>query len=182
VGGLRLQLAGAAMAATVLLVVLVPRGDDDAIRTKGGQQQPQIAFFVKEDGGARLGSPGEALASGDQIQLAVRDVDAPALVVLGVDRAGYVSIYEKAASRSTAKGGAGLRPLSSALILDDVTGAERFFVVYGDDVETLEAEARRAAVALASEVRRGRVDLARVERLALESDRPQASVHIMKVR
>lgn len=182
-GGLRLQLAAGAMAAVVLVTLVVAPGadDDDDIRTKGGVPQPALSFFVKEQGGARLGTPGESLAPGDQIQLAVKDVDAPALVVLGVDRAGVVSVYEKQASRSTPKGEPGPRPLPSALILDDITGVERFFVVYGDDVVALEEEAVRAAVKLAGDVKAGRVDLARVERLALDDARPQASFHVVKV-
>jgi hypothetical protein len=184
-GGLRLQLAAGAMAAAVLVavVVLPGTGDDDGpIRGKGGERQPALSFFVKEDGGARLGSAGETLKAGDQIQLAVKDADPRALVVIGVDSAGVVSVYASEETTTVPKGQTGPRPLPAALVLDDVMGAERFFVVYGDDLAALERAARGAAARLADDVKSGRADLTMTTRLAVDDALPQASIHILKVR
>lgn len=182
-GGLRLQLAAGAMAAAVLIAVVVaPGNDDDPIRGKGGERQPALSFFVKEEGGARLGSAGETLNAGDQIQFAVTDASPRALVVVGVDSAGVVSVYASEETTTVAKGQTGPRPLPRALVLDDVVGAERFFVVCGDDLAALEREARAAASRLAADVKAGRADLERTTRLAVDDDLPQASIHIRKVR
>jgi hypothetical protein len=185
--GLRLQLAAGAMAVAVLVaVVALPRtgGDDDdgPIRGKGGERQPTLSFFVKEDGGARLGSAGEILKAGDQIQLAVTDATPRALVVVGVDSAGVVSVYASEVTTTVPKGETGPRPLPAALVLDDVVGAERFFVVYGDDLAALERAARGAAARLADDVKAGRGDLTLTTRLDIDDALPQASIHILKVR
>ena len=185
--GLRLQLAAGAMAAAVLVaVVVLPRtgGDDDdgRIRSKGGERQPALSFFVKDQEGARLGNVGETLKAGDQIQLAVTDAAPRALVVIGVDSAGVVSVYVSEETTTVAKGQTGPRPLPAALVLDDVVGAERFFVVYGDDLATLEQTARDAAARLADDVKAGRADLTVTTRLKVDDTLPQASIHILKVR
>jgi hypothetical protein len=80
------------------------------------------------------------------------------------------------------KGQTGPRPLPAALVLDDVVGTERFFVVYGDDLAALERTARGAAERLAADVKAGRADLQATARLAVDDDLPQASIHILKVR
>lgn len=185
-GDLRLQLAAGAMAAAVLVAVVVVPGtggdDDGPIRGKGGEQQPALSFFVKEDGGARLGNAGETLKPGDQIQLAVTDASPRALVVVGVDSAGVVSVYASEVTTTVPKGQTGPRPLPAALVLDDVVGAERFFVVYGDNLAVLERAARAAADRLAADVKAGRASLEATTRLAVDDDLPQASIHILKVR
>jgi hypothetical protein len=137
---------------------------------------------VKEEGGARLGSAGETLKAGDQIQLAVTDASPRALVVLGVDSAGVVSLYAREETTTVPKGQTGPRPLPAALVLDDVVGTERFFVVYGDDLAALERTARGAAERLAADVKAGRADLQATARLAVDDNLPQASIHILKVR
>lgn len=185
-GGLRLQLMAGAMAAAVLVAVVVVPGtggdDDGPIRHKGGERQPALSFFVKEEGGARLGSAGETLKAGDQIQLAVKDAAPRALVVIGVDSAGVVSVYASEETTTVPKGQTGPRPLPAALVLDDVVGAERFFVVYGDDLAALERAARSAAARLADDVKASRADLTVTTRLAVDDALPQASIHILKVR
>lgn len=184
-GGLRLPLAAGAMAAAVMVAVVVVPGtvdDDGPVRRKGGERQPALSFFVKEDGGARLGSAGETLKAGDQIQLAVKDADPRALIVIGVDSAGVVSVYVSEETMTVPKGQTGPRPLPTALVLDDVVGIERFFVIYGDDLGTVERAARGAANRLAADVRAGRADLTQITRLAVDEAMPQASIHILKVR
>ncbi len=177
----------AAVAAAVVVAVVRTPGppDDDVngpIRSKGGVRPPALSFFVKQASGARLGRPGEALTAGDQIQLAVTDAAPRALVVIGVDSAGVVAVYAAEHTAGTEKGSPGPRPLPAALVLDDTVGAERFFVVYGDDLERLQDAARRAATTLGNDVVAGRADLIHTSRLALDDDIPQASVHILKVR
>jgi hypothetical protein len=174
----------AVAAAIVVTVVQSPSHDDDEgpVRSKGGERQPALSFFVKQGDGARVGTPGEALKAGDHIQLAVTDAAPRALVVVGVDSAGVVTLYAAEQTAATEKGSPGPRPLPAALVLDDTVGAERFFVVYGDDVTALQSAARRAATTLATDVVAGHTDLLRTTRLALDDDVPQASVHILKVR
>ncbi len=177
----------AAVAAAVVVAVVRTPGphDDDVngpIRSKGGVRPPALSFFVKQASGARLGRPGEALKAGDQIQLAVTDAAPRALVVVGVDSAGAVTLYAAEETAGTEKGSPGTRPLPAALVLDDTVGAERFFVVYGDDLKSLQDAARRAATTLGVDVVAGRADLIHTSRLDLDDDVPQASVHILKVR
>jgi len=186
---LRLPQALAAAGAAAALVIAVSIGGGDATvvdpidvgsaRTKGAA--PRVAFFVKSGATARAGVPGEALRKGDQIQLALTDADKTALVVVGIDGAGQVSVYA-AMPVHTAKGAsAAPRPLPQALVLDGTVGAERFFAVYGDDLAATEAKASAAAAALAKAVRAGDVDLAVTSRLPLDAAFVQASVHITKV-
>ncbi len=159
----------------------------DGVRSKGAGDGPSVGFFVQEspDGaaGARVGQPGEALRAGDRIQLAVKDVDKRAMVVVGVDSAGVVDVYAREQITSTNKGPSHKpRLLPASLVLDDAVGAERFFVVYGDDVEQLELAVTAAAQALGARVKGG-ANLADEDQLVIDSLRvEQASVHIQKVR
>lgn len=174
-------------AAALALVVLVarPTGTDapveDGLRSKGGND-PVVSFFVKSGDSARVGTAGEALHAGDLIQLAVRDANARAMVVVGVDGAGAVSVYAAEELTTQTKGHDAPRVLPASLVLDDTVGTERFFVVYGDDLEDLTRQAKQAAAELGKQVAAQTVDLARVERLQLAAGVPQSSVHIVKVR
>jgi hypothetical protein len=184
VSSLQLQVGvGAAAAAVVVLVaVSAPEGPRSSTTSKGGAHTAAVGFFVKDKNGARVGEAGEVLHAGDQIQLTVTDADRPAMVVVGIDGRGVVSVYAVEATGAVAKGAAGPRVLPASLILDDTVGVERFFVVYGDDASTTERAVRAAADDVAHDVRSGRVDLARVQRLSLGEGYAQASVHIQKVR
>ena len=154
---------------------------DDGLRSKGGVAH--VGFFVNSAAGPRPGAAGESLHAGDQIQLAVQDADRTAMVVVGIDGTGAVAVYVSEQIVTQNKGDHGPRLLPASLILDDTTGAERFFVVYGDDLEATLVAASTAAVVLGKSVAAGRVDLATTERLDLDDARlVQASVHILKVR
>jgi hypothetical protein len=167
---LQMGLGAAAAAAVVLVAVSTPDGPRPGATTKGGPHTAAVGFFVKDDSGARVGEAGEVLHPGDQIQLAVTDADRPAMVVVGIDGSGVVSIYAVEATATVAKGATGPRVLPASLVLDDTVGVERFFVVYGDDAATTERAVRA-------------VDLATVSALDLSADRfAQASIHIQKVR
>ena len=181
---LQLQMGVGAAAAAVVVVVAVsaPEGPRSSTTSKGGAHTAAVGFFVKDKNGARVGEAGEVLHAGDQIQLTVTDADRPAMVVVGIDGRGVVSVYAVEATGAVAKGAAGPRVLPASLILDDTVGVERFFVVYGDDASTTERAVRAAADDVAHDVRSGRVDLARVQRLSLGEGYAQASVHIQKVR
>ena len=184
VSSLQLQVGVGAAAAAVVVVVAVsaPEGPRSGTTSKGGAHTAAVGFFVKDKNGARVGEAGEVFHAGDQIQLTVTDADRPAMVVVGIDGRGVVSVYAVEATGAVAKGAAGPRVLPASLILDDTVGVERFFVVYGDDASTTERAVRAAADDVAHDVRSGRVDLARVQRLSLGEGYAQASVHIQKVR
>lgn len=182
----------AATAAALVLVLVVPQpggggpsvpGADSAVRIKG----TRIAFFVQDDGAARIGRDGEQLREGDRIQLAVKDpAGRSAMVVVGIDGRGSVSTYAAApVLEGTIKGeGEGesrrerARLLEQSLVLDDAVGAERFFVVYGTgDVDALRTRVEDAAHKLAG----ASSDLAAAETLPLDKSVEQYSVHIVKV-
>lgn len=173
-----------ALAAAGAVVVLVSAGDPDpdaAIRTKGGPAVAGIGYFVDEQDGVRVGRAGEALSFGDRIQFAVRGpTDAEAMVVVGVDGEGAVTVYAAESLATREKGAGGARVLTQSVVLDDAVGPERFFVVYGrGPVEALRASAEAAAKRLVAE----RADLTTTERLPLDDGRAtQGSVHIVKVR
>lgn len=177
---LRMAVGACATAAVVLVAVNVG-GDSDGTRTKGGEA-PSVGFFVQDGSAARVGHGGEALRPGDRIQLAVKDVDKAALVVVGVDGSGAVSVYATESVTTATKGAHKSRVLPASLVLDDTLGTERFFVVYGDDVDDVTAAATRAARALGDAVKAKQQDLALVERLPLGDAYLQSSVHIEKVR
>lgn len=172
--------AFAAAAAAVLFVVVNP---EDPIRMKGDARVARVAFMVREADGVRFGVEGERLKEGDQIQFAVKD-DAKngAMVLVGVDGRGAVTVYAaERVDRERAKGVAGeqVKPriLSDSVVLDDATGAERFFVVYADtDVDALRREVEAAARRVGAE------KVVSTTKLDLPSSYEQDSVHIVKVR
>ena len=169
---------GALAAAAAVLVVFVRQPDDElaGTRTKGGAR---VGFFVKDDGGAHAGKAGEQLLAGDRIQFAVRDdAEMRAMVLVGVDGKGAVTVYAAESVQGRVKGEEKTRLLPASVVLDEATGPERFFVVYGaDDLEALRAEVEAAAHALAA----SGSDLSRTERLPLPETRVQSSVHIVKI-
>lgn len=176
---LRLPGTLGALAAAAAAIVLFVRQPDDELagtRTKGGAR---VGFFVKDDGGAHAGKAGEQLAAGDRIQFAVRDdAEMRAMVLVGVDGKGAVTIYAAESVAGRVKGEEKTRLLPASVVLDEATGAERFFVVYGaDDLEQLRSEVEAAAHALAA----SGSDLSRTERLPLPETRVQSSVHIVKI-
>lgn len=181
-----------ATAAAVLFLVRAPERDGGETPTtlpydgqKGGAR---VGFFVKDEAGARFGKAGEELRAGDRIQFAVRDDDRHGTMVLvGIDGRGDVTVVaaeDTAAARAKGDAAApgqppGPRLLPVSLVLDDATGAERFFVVYGDGSV---AEVTRAVEAAARELAAGRPNLVVSERLPLPSSWVQGSVHILKVK
>lgn len=167
-----------ATAAAVFLVVRTPN-DDGGVRMKG---DARVAFLVRESEGARMGHEGEQLRAGDQIQFAVKDtVEHRAMVLVGVDGRGDVTVY--AAERIDGERPKGVvgeqmkpRILTDSVVLDDSTGAERFFVVYANqDVDTLRSEVEHAARQVKAS------DVANTTKLPLPSAYTQSSVHIVKV-
>ena len=181
---LSMGLGAAACAAVIAITVPGATPGGDGIRTKGGHVDPALSFFVKMEDGARLGTPGEKLHPGDAIQLALKDADKPALVVLGIDGAGVISIYTTEAQVDGAgrTKGAAPRVLQASMVLDDTMGTERFFAVYGESVDDVVAKSRAAAEALAADVVKGTTTLDAAARLQLPERYPQSSVFIEKVR
>ncbi len=176
---LRLPGTLGALAAAAAAIVLFVRAPDDELagtRTKGGAR---VGFFVKDEGGAHAGRAGEELTVGDRIQFAVKDdADMGAMVLVGVDGKGVVTVYAAESVQGRVKGEEKTRLLPASVVLDEATGAERFFVVYGaEDVDTLRAEVEAAAERLAS----SGSDLSRTERLPLPDTHVQSSVHIVKI-
>ncbi len=166
-----------ATAAAVFLLVRTP--DNHPASWDGSKGSARVGFFVKSDAGARLGTAGEALHQGDRIQFAVRDdASKHAMVLVGVDGRGDVTLYAtEALDGTSAKGDAPMRVLEASVVLDDSAGPERFFVVYADgslaDVQKRVTDAARAIS--------GR-DLAHEVQLQLPEGFAQSSVHIVKVR
>jgi hypothetical protein len=184
-------LVAAAAAASVALFVAVQavdvpqdRGNDATTRTKGSAPTPTLSFVVKTPaGGARTGRDGEPLRAGDQIQLVVTDLPRRAMVIVAIDGDGDVSTWaaEDDVTRAEGRVDAAPRTLASSLVLDHSRGAERFFVVWGDDVRALRKRANEAAAHLAASVHAG-VDVATLTTLPMDDEStPQASVHIVKV-
>lgn len=174
----------AAVGAAALLFTLMPVDDGAGPnRSKGGDSR--IAFFVKSDKGARLGTDGEQLREGQQVQFALRDdIRAKSVVVVGIDGRGSVSTFVAQTLETTSKGAAATttppkkqRLLPESIILDDAVGAERFFVVYSN----LDATAAEAVVtAAAKQLVADKADLKAVTRLDVDAV-SQSSVHIVKV-
>jgi hypothetical protein len=169
----------AASAAAVFLMVRMPADDRPSYDgLKGGAR---IGFFVKGDGDARPGAAGETLHEGDRIQFAVRDDgDKDVMVVVGIDGRGQVSMYAaEALADGRSKGppmGSEPRLLPSSVVLDDSTGAERFFVVYADgELSSVQRAVEDAARKLVGQ------DLGSASKLPLDDAFAQSSVHIVKV-
>ncbi len=176
---LRLQGAIGVLVASAAALFFMVRTPDDELagtRTKGGAR---VGFFVRDDGGAHPGRAGEELTAGDRIQFAVRDDAAMrAMVLVGVDGAGVVTIYAAERVSGRVKGDEKTRLLPASVVLDEATGPERFFVVYGsEDLEALKQQVEAAARALAA----SRSSLEQTERLPLPETLVQSSVHIVKI-
>ncbi|MBN2362035.1 MAG: zf-HC2 domain-containing protein [Deltaproteobacteria bacterium] len=169
----------AAAAATALVALWVVSGPDDGVRLKGGQAT--IGFLVKQGDQIRRGSDGEPLTAGDRIQFLVRaDARARAMVLVGIDGRGAVTVYGAESLTEQTKGEPEVRLLPESVILDDAIGPERFFAVFSSDLgpEALHARVQVAAQELA----RSGVDLSRVEALPLDDEAvTQASISIVKV-
>lgn len=176
---LRLQGALGALVATAAALFFFVRAPDDELagtRDKGGAR---VGFFVKDEGGAHPGKAGEELFAGDRIQFAVRDDgNKSAMVLVGVDSRGAVTVYAAESVSGRTKGDEKTRLLPASVVLDEATGPERFFVVYGEgSVDELKAQVESAARQLAASGER----LDRALRLPLPDSLAQSSVHILKV-
>lgn len=172
---IRLPMGFGALAATAAAVFFMVRTPVEPAYDglKGGAR---IGFFVKGDSDARPGTAGEALHEGDRIQFAVRDdADKDVMVIVGVDGRGQVSTYAAEPLAGERSKGAEPRLLPSSIVLDDSTGAERFFVVYADGaLEDVQREVEAAARKLVG------ADLRTENRLPLDARFAQSSVHIVK--
>ena len=173
---------GVALAAALATVVLLmPRGPTDPQQQVGQRLKgrvPGLGFIYRTTVGVRAGRDGQRLAKGDQIHFMVRTADPKdALVVLGIDGRGSVTVYHA----GTAPDGAweAASPLPDSVVLDDAVGTERFFAVTSSAQapQTLQHAAEAAARQL---VERG-VDLKAVQALPLDVEARQDSVLIEKV-
>jgi len=174
----KLPALGGLVAAAAAIIVLVQNpGDDDGWDgTKGGH----IAFLVKDAGDtAHRGTEGEQLANGDRIQFEVRDAPKSNMIVVGIDGKGEVTLYAVESIESERpKGLVKPRPLPTSVVLDDSTGAERFFVVYADgDIDSVKSRVESAARSLATSGK----SLVDTRVLPLDKAYVQDSVHIVKV-
>lgn len=168
---------GAAAAAAALLLLVMP-AEDSHLRSKGSES---IGFLLQREDGVSRGYNGERLHQGDRIQFLVRaPTDSRAVVLLGVDGAGAVTVYHAADLREQAKGDEPLEPLPHSVILDATLGPERFFLVSSSDMDAavLHDMAQRAA----AELVRQNKDLAATQRLELPDPHiKQDSILINKV-
>ena len=124
-------ISGVAAATTVALaagasLVLLP----DATHTKGG---PRVDSFVRHDGAVRAAGPGERVAPGDRVQLAVSTAEPRHVGVVGVDAAATVTIYREAAPVPAGES----LPLDFSIAFDDVLGTERIWVLVCDGAAPL---------------------------------------------
>lgn len=175
---MRFTVGATALAATAAAVLfVVTPGDGERIKSDGAH----VGFLVREHEGARFGVDGEQLRAGDQIQFAVKDdAERGAMVLVGVDGRGAVTVYaaERVDTQRTKGPGEQVkaRVLTESVVLDDATGAERFFVVYANgDLDALRREVEDAARKVKPS------DIAKTSKLALPSKYTQSSVHIVKV-
>jgi hypothetical protein len=123
-------LAASAAAALLLFAIALPRSTDDpGVRIKGAGVA--LGFVVVEEGVARQGVSGEALAPGSHLQLSYDAGEFTHVAILGVDEAGAVTVYFPEAGEvlaSIPSGPAGALPFS--LTLDRQPGRERFVAVF----------------------------------------------------
>lgn len=171
-------LAAGLLAAAALVIFVVPRpGTDSGTRVKGAPAQ--LSFLVRDKDSVHPGGHGEQLREGDRIQFLVRPAtDSRAMVLVGVDGKGDVTVYEAIDYRTRPKGDAALAPLPRSIVLDDSVGPERFFAVFSSrtDARELSEIVRQAAHQVA-----GTGDLVVIDRLELDVTYPQTSVMIRKV-
>jgi hypothetical protein len=128
-----------ALAAAAILLLL-----PDTTRTKGG---PRVEAFVRHDGAVRVAGPGERVAPGDGVQLAVSTAEPRHVGVVGVDAARAVTIYREA---TPVPAGESL-PLDFSVAFDDVLGTERIWVLVCDGAAPLATFAGALRVSPASE-------------------------------
>jgi hypothetical protein len=175
----------ASAAAVLFLVKPAGTTGPDEVAYDGLKGGARVGFFVKDEEGARFGRAGEELTAGDRIQFAVKD-DAthPSMVLVGIDGRGSVTTYvAENVDGDRPKGPVSddekPRVLPASVVLDDSTGPERFFVVYGDgsldDVRRTVEDAAKSLAATSP-------NLVEAQRLALPAGWVQSSVHIVKVK
>jgi hypothetical protein len=133
----RAWLAVPTLAVAAAVTILLLRPPTTSTRTKGAGQ---AAAYVKHDGAVRRAVHAEVVAAGDSVQLVTTLTEPSQVAVLGVDGAGAVTVYRRAA---TQRAGAEV-PLDFSIVLDAVRGEERIFVLYCDG-EALDAYAQALA-------------------------------------
>jgi hypothetical protein len=181
-------LIAAAAAASVALFVAIQSVDDvgapvtghdpESASAAGSLSPASLSFVVSErEGQTRVGHDGEALGVGAQVEIRAVDPPSSSWIAFAVDdrgrihdiAAGPVPAYDPALPRRTP------RRLVPSMTLHDGVGVERFFVVWGNDPDSLRARARAAADELAARIRAG-VDVAALPTLPLAAAAmPQAS-------
>lgn len=108
---------GLAIAAAFALVVAWPRHAEPEVRTKG---TAIAGFFVSHGGEVRRGSPSEAVAPGDRIELWTTTLEPVWFGALSVDASGARSVYVE--PRLVAPGREQVVPI--AIELDAAPGSE----------------------------------------------------------
>lgn len=145
----RVGAAALALAASVLVVVLVPRPNGPGERTKG---PATLGLFARgTDGKVQHIDPGATLHPGDQVRFEVSSSGGHA-AVLGADAAGTVSLYV-----APRKVPGGRQLLDVAIELDSTLGPEQFVAFVCREPRTgpeLQAQVRTALAAVQGDPRR----------------------------
>ena len=121
-------LLAAAAALVVLLLVPWRSPDEPTERIKGGPIE--LGYFVMEDSGPVVAAPDRILHPGDRIQFRLTAPAGGFVHVVGIDQSETVSVYYPLPDETVREfpGGAG-RPVPGSVILDEILGAEKVFVL-----------------------------------------------------
>jgi len=129
-GLLRPAMALAAAAVVALILVLVPwqTNQDPGERLKGGPIE--LGYYVMEDSGPVVATPGRVLHPGDRIQFRLTAPAGGYVHVVGIDPKNEVTVYFPLPNQAAKAfpGGAG-RPVPGSVYLDDTLGEEKVFVL-----------------------------------------------------
>ncbi|MBS2029564.1 MAG: zf-HC2 domain-containing protein [Deltaproteobacteria bacterium] len=120
--------AALALAIPILLLVLLrPPAPDNGI--KGG---PALQVVVKH--GARVSPlrPGEMLAAGDELRFVIEPGKRRFLLIMSVDGAGTVSVYEPFDGNESAPISGPRVEIPGSVVLDRAPGPERLYALFSD--------------------------------------------------
>jgi hypothetical protein len=165
------------VAALSVVLITVPflfheKEQAGAVRPKGGVS---MRVFVKTEGGARPGIPGEALRAGDTIKFAVSPGGHRYVMVVNLEEDGDLALYYPKEGDASIREANREIVVPASIVLDGFAGRERVFAIFSDSpLRFAEVSAAAARLSRAG----GKIDLKHIEALPL--DLPQASFLIMK--
>ena len=120
--------AALAVAIPILLFVLV-RPPEPEHGIKGG---PALQVVVKHGERVSQLKPGETLAAGDQLRFVVEPGKSKFLLIMSVDGAGAVSVYEPFDGKESAPISGPRVEIPGSVVLDRAPGPERIYALFSD--------------------------------------------------